>query len=407
MLSKKQIIQTLKSESMPSLVVNELNIELQNKLKKMYPHKKDKIEILTYESNDKHSAFISNEFSSKLKFKLKDYKDEEEFMFYLKNSQKAVEIHNYEMKHMFEGIPLEDEDIYKSISNDNGKKDTLLIMKAPPFTENDSLNIKIKIEEKYKELKFCRVPYDSKKEMKYLYQNQFIKITMLIDRGLKYISWNFHHLFNSTNGYVKVEDIIVTYKILISLASSEIYTTNMTKFNNGLENQNKEILESLKKDLKLFEIINDFQKELDQTFEISTPFNNKEILEGVKVYLQLYGQRLLLEETHLHSLVIQSNSFNLDDIGGKKFTFIQEEKVTKDIFNKEITYIQYECYYQVKSTNYKKLKDNKFKLNFNPEDSVTIIFKATFDALEKIKLEEMTFEKAETIDTLINNYTHN
>ena len=42
----------------------------------MYPHKKDKIEILTYESNDKHSAFISNEFSSKLKFKLKDYKDE-------------------------------------------------------------------------------------------------------------------------------------------------------------------------------------------------------------------------------------------------------------------------------------------------------------------------------------------
>ena len=33
MLSKKQIIQTLKSESMPSLVVNELNIELQNKLK--------------------------------------------------------------------------------------------------------------------------------------------------------------------------------------------------------------------------------------------------------------------------------------------------------------------------------------------------------------------------------------
>ena len=26
------------------------------------------------------------------------------------------------MKHMFEGIPLEDEDIYKSISNDNGKK---------------------------------------------------------------------------------------------------------------------------------------------------------------------------------------------------------------------------------------------------------------------------------------------
>ena len=58
--------------------------------------------------------------------------------------------------------------------------------------------------------------------------------------------------------------------MLIALASGEMYTTNKIKFNNDSASKNKEILESLNRDLKLFEIIHEFQNSLDKEFKIST-----------------------------------------------------------------------------------------------------------------------------------------
>ena len=89
-------------------------------------------------------------------------------------------------------------------------------------------------------------------------------------KNLEYISWGFHHLFNESIGEVNIINIIDTYKMLIALASGEMYTTNKIKFNNDSASKNKEILESLNRDLKLFEIIHEFQNSLDKEFKIST-----------------------------------------------------------------------------------------------------------------------------------------
>lgn len=406
MLTKKQILETLENDSMPSFIVNELDIELRKKLENQYPDKKNEISLINYEPQSQNLAVINNnDIDTKIKFKLNDYKNTEEFMFYLKNSQKEVIITNYEIQYIYEGMIIEENDIYKSILNDNEKNDTLLVMKAKPFTEKDNLNIKVKIDGKYKEIKLSRKSNDSKKEMKFIYEDQFIKITVLIDREIKYISWNFHHLFNNVEGHAKVKDIIATYKILISLSNGEIYTDNGTKFNHDIKKQNKEVITSLKSDLKLFEIINDFQLALDKTFEIETPFNDQKILDCVKLYLMLYDGKILLEEKHLDSLVIKTNSFDLEDIKEKKFTLIKEDEVTKKIFNEEISYVQYQCYSKLESTNYYKIESDAFKLKFNPSDLITTAYKATFTAIEPKNLEEMTLENADTIDTLIKNYT--
>lgn len=403
MLSKKQIEKTLNSDKMPSLIVNELDRELQNKLKRQYPSKEELIKELKYDAVNENSAVLKNELTSKLKFKLKDYQDSNEFLFYLKNSQKMIEIHDYKMEQFFEDIPLEDSDVYKSIAN-NEDTETYIIMKAPEFNEEDKLNISIKVDGKFKGLDFYRIAYDSKKEMKYLYQTRYIKIFMLIEKNLEYISWGFHHLFNESIGEVNTINIIDTYKMLIALASGEMYTTNKIKFNNDSASKNKEILESLNRDLKLFEIIHEFQNSLDKEFKISTPFNSKEIIEGVKTYFLLYKQKLILEEKRLESLLIKTSSFDLEDIKGKKFTLIQEEEVTKTIFTQKISYTQYQCYYQVKSSAYEQLQDDEFKLKFNPEDVITIILKASFNTIEPIGLENIAFEEAETLDAFISNY---
>ncbi|EJE32512.1 hypothetical protein HMPREF9972_05119, partial [Staphylococcus epidermidis NIH04008] len=126
-----------------------------------------------------------------------------------------------------------------------------------------------------------------------------------------------HHLFNESIGEVNTINIIDTYKMLIALASGEMYTANKIKFNNDSASKNKEILESLNRDLKLFEIIHEFQNSLDKEFKISTPFNSKEIIEGVKTYFLLYKQKLILEEKRLESLLIKTSSFDLEDIKGK------------------------------------------------------------------------------------------
>ena len=98
MLKKEQIKKNLRHDTMPSLVVDELNSKLQKKLKERYPNKKELIDELKYKALDKHSVVIGNELNSKIRFKIDDYKDSMEFLFYLKNSQKPIEIENYEMK---------------------------------------------------------------------------------------------------------------------------------------------------------------------------------------------------------------------------------------------------------------------------------------------------------------------
>lgn len=301
---------------------------------------------------------------------------------------------------------MEDSDVYKSIVNKEDT-DTFIIIKAPQFSEKDKIKIFINVDGEFKKLDFDRVAYDSKKKMKYLYQNQYIKITMLIERTLENISWTFNHLFNENKGHVKIIEVIKTYKMLVALANGEMYTKNKLKFNNNSANKNKEILESFKQDLKLFEIIHEFQTLLNRKFKISTPFNSKEIIECVKTYFLLYKQKLILEEKHLESLLIKTSSFDLEDIKGEKFTLIQEEEVEKTIFNQTISYTQYQCYYQVKSSDYEKLQNDEFKLKFNPEDVITIILKASFNAIEPIGLENIVFEEAETLDTFISNYKLN
>ena len=294
MLRKEQIKKTLRHDTMPSLVVDELSSQLQEKLKERYPNKKELIDELQYEPLNKHSAVISNELNSKIRFKIDDYKDSIEFLFYLKNSQKPIEIENYESEQMFKDIPLEESDVYKTFLNED-KPETSFIMKAAPFSENDKLHIKIKVEEEFKPLKLSRIANDSKKEMKYLFEGDFIKVSVLVEKEVKYMKWSFKHLFNESKKQVDILAVINTYRMLIALASGEIYTTSKNKLSSDSTSKNKSIVTSLKKDLKLFEIIYDFQKVLKKQFEISTPFNLETILECVKLYFLLHKQKLILE----------------------------------------------------------------------------------------------------------------
>ena len=58
MLKKEQIKKNLRHDTMPSLVVDELNSKLQKKLKERYPNKKELIDELKYKALDKHSVVI-------------------------------------------------------------------------------------------------------------------------------------------------------------------------------------------------------------------------------------------------------------------------------------------------------------------------------------------------------------
>ena len=68
MLKKEQIKKNLRHDTMPSLVVDELNSKLQKKLKERYPNKKELIDELKYKALDKHSVVIGNELNSKIRF---------------------------------------------------------------------------------------------------------------------------------------------------------------------------------------------------------------------------------------------------------------------------------------------------------------------------------------------------
>ncbi|AID03029.1 hypothetical protein BE24_12235 [Staphylococcus xylosus] len=392
---------------MPSLVVDELNSKLQMKLKERYPNKKELIDELKYKALDKHSVVIDNELNSKIRFKIDDYKDSMEFLFYLKNSQKPIEIENYESEQMFKDIPLEESDVYKTIL-DEEKPETSIIMSAAPFTEKDRLNIMIKVEGEFKRLELSRKANDSKEEMKYLFEGEFLIISVLVEKEVKYMQWSFKHLFNEKHTHVNILEIINTYKMLIALASGEIYTTSKKKLSSDSLSKNKSIIESLKKDLKLFEIIYDFQKVFKKQFEISTPFNLETILESVKLYFLLYKQKLILEEKHLEGLFIKTDNFNGEDIEDKKFSLIQEENSEKSIFNHKISYTLYQCYYQINFLSYEQLNETDIKLKLNPDESIAIINKGLFNNTNQpLNLEEIAFEEAETLNTLIDKYKPN
>ena len=57
MLSKNKL-KTLNSDKMPSLIVNELDRELQNKLKQQYPSKEELIKELKYDAVNENSAVL-------------------------------------------------------------------------------------------------------------------------------------------------------------------------------------------------------------------------------------------------------------------------------------------------------------------------------------------------------------
>lgn len=407
MLRKEQIKKTLRHDTMPSLVVDELSSQLQEKLKERYPNKKELIDELQYEPLNKHSAVISNELNSKIRFKIDDYKDSIEFLFYLKNSQKPIEIKNYESEQMFKDIPLEESDVYKTFLNED-KPETSIIMKAAPFSENDELHIMIKVEEEFKPLKLSRIANDSKEEMKYLFEGNFIKVSVLVEKEVKYMKWSFKHLFNESKKQVDILAVINTYRMLIALASGEIYATSKNKLSSDSTSKNKSIVTSLKKDLKLFEIIYDFQKVLKKQFEISTPFNLETILECVKLYFLLHKQKLILEEKHLEGLFIKTDSFNGEEIEDKKFSLIQEENLETSIFNEKISYTLYQCYYQINFSSYEQLNETDIRLKLNPDDSIVLINKASYNhPTQPLNLEEIAFEEAETLNTLIDKYTPN
>lgn len=407
MLRKEQIKKTLRHDTMPSLVVDELSSQLQEKLKERYPNKKELIEELQYKPLNKHSAIISNELNSRIRFKIDDYKDSIEFLFYLKNSQKLIEIENYESEQMFKDIPLEESDVYKTFLNED-KPETSIIMKAAPFSENDKLHIMIKVEEEFKPLKLSRIANDSKEEMKYLFEGDFIKVSVLVEKEVKYMKWSFKHLFNETKKQVDVLEIINTYKLLIALASGEIYTTSKNKLSSDSSSKNKIIVASLKKDLKLFEIIYEFQKVLKKQFKISTPFDLGTILESVKLYFLLHKQKLILEEKHLEGLFIKTDSFNGEDIEDKKFSLIQEENLEISIFNQKISYTLYQCYYKINFSSYEQLNETDIRLKLNPDESIVVINKASYNhPSQPLNLEEIAFEVAETLNTLIDKYTPN
>lgn len=407
MLRKEQIKKTLKHDTMPSVVVDELSNQLQKNLREQYPNKKELIDELKYKPLNKHTVVLNNELNSKIRFKIDDYKDSMEFLFYLKNSQKPIEIEDYESEQMFKDIPLEESDVYKTIL-DEERPETSIIMKAAPFTENDNLHIMIKVEEKFKPLKLSRVANDSKEELKYLFEGDFIKVSVLVEKEVKYMKWSFKHLFNESKKQVDVLEIINTYKMLISLASGEIYTTNKKKLSSDSSIKNKRIIEYFKKDLKLFEIIYDFQKVLKNQLEITTPFNLETILKSVKLYFLLHKQKLILEEKYLEGLFIKAENFKGEDIEGKKFSIIQEENIETFIFNQKVSYTLYQCYYQINFSSYEQLSETDIKLKLNPNDSIAIIHKATFNhTSQRLNLEEIAFEEAETLDALINKYNPN
>lgn len=407
MLSKEQIKKSLRHDTMPSLIVDELSNKLRKKLKEKYPNKIEVIDELKYNALDKHSVVIDNELNSKIRFKIGDYKDSMEFLFYLKNSQKPIEIENYESKQMFKDIPLEESDVYKTILNEK-KPETSIIMRAAPFSENDKLNIMVNVEGRFRRLNLSRVANDSKEEMKYLYEGDFIKVSVLVEKDVKYMKWSFKHLFNESKKNVDIQAIINTYKMLIALASGEIYLSREKKLSNDSTSKNKNIVSSLKKDLKLFEIIYDFQKVLKKEFEISTPFNLETILECIKLYFLLHKQKLILEEKHLEGLFIKTDSFNGEDIENKKFSLVQEENTEISIFKQNFSYTLYQCYYQINFTSFEQLNETGIRLKLNPDDPIAIINKATYNHTSQIlNLEEIAFEEAETLDTLINKYNPN
>ena len=82
-----------------------------------------------------------------------------------------------------------------------------------------------------------------------------------------------------------------------------------------------------------------------------------------------------MEEKRLESLLIKTSSFDLEDIKGK-IHLNSRGRSNKNYFYSKISYTQYQCYYQVKSSDYEKLQDDEFKLKFNPEDVITTILKS-------------------------------
>ncbi|MCY1050604.1 hypothetical protein, partial [Mammaliicoccus sciuri] len=78
------------------------------------------------------------------------------------------------------------------------------------------------------------------------------------------------------------------------------------------------------------------------------------------------------------------------------------------IFNQKVSYTLYQCYYQINFSSYEQLSETDIKLKLNPNDSIAIIHKATFNhTSQRLNLEEIAFEEAETLDALINKYNPN
>ncbi|WP_432723778.1 hypothetical protein [Staphylococcus equorum] len=122
----------------------------------------------------------------------------------------------------------------------------------------------------------------------------------------------------------------------------------------------------------------------------------------------MHKQKLILEEKHLEGLFIKTDNFNGEDIEDKKFSLIQEENLEKSIFNHKISYTLYQYYYQINFSSYEKLNETDIRLKLNPDDSIAIINKASYNhTSQPLNLEEIAFEEAETLSTLSDKYTSN
>ena len=80
----------------------------------------------------------------------------------------------------------------------------------------------------------------------------------------------------------------------------------------------------------------------------------------------------------------------------------------KKITAKQISYTLYQCYYQINFSSYEQLNETDIRLKLNPDDSITVINKASYNYRNQpLNLEGIAFEEAETLNTLIDKYTPN
>ncbi|PKD99725.1 abortive infection system toxin AbiGii family protein [Macrococcoides caseolyticum] len=387
-LSKEVILDNFKQKVIPEVLIPKYTQELRDQLKTAIPNQSEEINNLEYIYSDdrKSELIVKGDFEQRIKFKYKPKEDlnivsKEQFYFYLRNSQKIIQVQLEEINYYKDDIIIEEKDFVKSYENCDSDK--MMFIKASEFTDDEKLIIKID----EKEIILKRTAFDSAEFAKLVYddpKNRF-KIIMLIKYDFSDIKLNFSMDLIENNEGWNSSEILEVLNLHKGFLKRNIYIGGTNKID-VIETDNDR-LELVEYEISNFEKIQKLEGELNVKFTIKYPYNDEDMNKALTLYKGLVLNKLILSNYEIENILISNPDFDLEENKNTKFILCQYSKNEKmELWGTKISFEYAEYIVDLEYYDY-EVRENNIKLFVSEESrkNITLVLQYSSEKLKVIK----------------------